>query len=147
MSLPATDAVRAWINARRDLTGEGNPLALGAYLTQQRSPAAGAYAVLARQETGTGGTLTAEPSPALAIARVHAMVYAGTETAAETAAAALRTAWEELTGCPEPCGDTGTFVLVTDNHTGPLYVPMPGEGGEQFCFQVGADFVLAAKEE
>jgi hypothetical protein len=145
MSMAATDAIRAWINTRRDLTGEGNPLTLGAYLTQQRSPAAGAYAVLARQETGLAA-LTAEPSPALAVARLHAMVYAGTETAAETAAAALRTAFEELTGCPEPCGDTGVLVLVADNHTGPLFVPMPGEGGEQYCFQVGADFVLASQE-
>lgn len=77
---------------------------------------------------------------AVTTARIQAMVFAGTGEASENAASALRSAFEELTGCPERCGDTGVLVLCADNHNGPFLV---AGTSEQFCFQVGADFLLA----
>jgi hypothetical protein len=55
---------------------------------------------------------------------------------------ALRNAFERLSGCPEPCGDTGYMVLVSENWIGPIDVPHVGNDGEQYAFQVGADFLL-----
>lgn len=141
MSVAAQLAIREWINARTDLVGEGLPLEGGAYLREQRSPAYGAYAVILRTSEGVT-SVVAEAAAELGIARVQFLVYAGTEVKAELAAAALRKAFETLTGCPEPCGTTGVMVLVADNYLGPLFVPHVGDTGEEFCFQVNADFVL-----
>ena len=139
MSVAAENAVRSWINSR-PIVGDGQPLALGAYLANQRSPDSGAYAVVLRNPEGGGRPMVAEDS-ALSVARMQAMVFAGTIEAAEAAAAALRSEIETLTGVPEPCGDTGVLVLVADNLNGPFAVPGTGE---QYCFQVGADFVLTS---
>lgn len=139
MSVAAEAAVRAWINAR-PITAAGQPLANGAYFRDQRSPAGGAYAVIARgPDPGPG--IVAEDS-AVTRARIQAYVYAGTVEAAESAASALRGEFETLTGVPEPCGDTGVLVLVADNHTGPVFVPQPADTGENYCFQVGTDLLL-----
>lgn len=144
MALSAETAIRAWINSRPGLTGQGNPLRHGAFLNgrQPRSPAYGAYALLVR-EAGVAGQVVAEASD-LAVARVTAHVFAGTIEAAEAACNAVANAFQSLTGCPERCGDTGVTVLVADNHTDPGYVPMPGSGGEQHCFTTSSTFMLTA---
>jgi hypothetical protein len=142
MATAAESAIRAWINARPGLTGDGNPLSRGAFLNgrQPRSPAHGAYALLLR-EPGTNAAMTAEPGGP-SVARITAHVYAGTIEASELAATALANAFASLSGAPEPCGTTGVIVLAAGNFAEPGYVPMPGEGGEQHLFTTGADFVL-----
>ena len=140
MSIAVESALRAWINAQPILADEDFPAWRGAYLREQASPADGAYAVIARNPEGVT-SVVAEDS-AITTARIQAVVYAGTEDAAERAAAALRTAFESLTGCPQPCGDTGVTVLVADNHYGPMFQPVPPAGSEIYSFQVGADFLL-----
>jgi hypothetical protein len=142
MAVAAESAIRAWINARHDLTGPGNPLARGAFLQGSgfRSPADGAYCLLYSMP-GTRNSVVAEDANP-SVSRVSALVYAGTIEAAEAAAVALAEAWNSLNGCPEPCGDTGVTVMVTDNLTNPAYVAQPGSGGEQYCFQTSADFML-----
>jgi hypothetical protein len=140
MSVAALTAVLAWINARPDLT-TGN-LKRGAFIVDGgvRSPADGAYAELSRT-VAARTTLTAESSNP-SIARISALVYAGTVESAEAAAADLATAINSLRGCPERCGSTGVSILASDNVSEPMYVPQPADSGEQFCFQVAADFVL-----
>jgi hypothetical protein len=145
VAVSASTAIRDWINARPGLTGKGNPLARGAYLDGEaiRSPAHGAYALIVR-DPGVSATATAEDY-AVSLARITAHVKAGTIQSAETAAGALCDAFQALTGCPEPCGDTGVMVLVADNFAEPGYVPMPGTGGEQHEFTCGATFMLTAR--
>lgn len=146
MSLPAAQAICAWINTREGLTGNGNPLTHGAYLagTAFRSPASGAYALLYREPgTGTGGSTGAVAEDAdPSFARITAHVYAGTIEAAEHAAGALSGAWQDLNGLPEPCGDTGVIVMVADLFSEPGYVPMPGAGGEQHMFTTSCTVLL-----
>jgi hypothetical protein len=142
--LAAEAAIRAWINdpATGLLDGQGGgPLARGAYLRSQRSPADGAYCVLATT-WGEEGPV-AEPSPALALTRVVFRVYAGTEEAAERAAAALAGAIAGLTGAPRRCGQTSTWIRGHDQMTGPIFVPAGADSGEQFCFQVSCQLLLA----
>jgi hypothetical protein len=141
MAIAAQDAIRAWINARADLVGEGLPLNRGAYLREQRSPADGAYTVLSRGSEGIG-SVVAEGGDGIGTARMQFLVYAGTETASEAAAAALREAFETLQGCPEPCGSTGVTVRVAYNHLGPILIPVAPDAGEIYCHQVNADFLL-----
>jgi molybdopterin biosynthesis enzyme len=124
------------VNSRADLVGPGNPLPVGAYLHTERSPADGGYAVIS-----AGPSLVAE-DPAIATARVTALVYAGTQEAAENAAVALGNAVRTLTGAPQPCGDTGVMILVHDNMTEPADMPVPPDGGEAWCQVLSADFVL-----
>lgn len=138
MSIPAETAIRDWINARAGLTGEGMPLEMGAFLRQQRSPETGAYVVVWRQSEGVSD-LVAEES-LVSVARMQFLVFAGTEDASEKGAAALRTAFETLSGCPEPCGKSGHTVVTSDNLVGPFFVDNPA--GEPYCFQVNGDFVL-----
>lgn len=138
MNFSAEAAVRAWINGRADLLGDGNPLPLGAFLRDQRSPENGAYAVVSRSPEGAVRAPVAEDA-AFTTARMQVLVFAGTEESAEIAAKAVRAAFETLNGCPEPCGGTGVTVRVADNHNGPFYVPGTTE---PYCFQVGADFLL-----
>jgi hypothetical protein len=138
-------AVRAWLNdpATGLTDGEGGgPLPRGAYLRSQRSPADGAYCVLATS-WGEEGPV-AEPAPALQMTRVTFRVFAGTEEYAEQAATALASAVAALTGVPVRCGDTGTWIRGHDQLTGPLFVPAGPDAGEQFCFQVSAQLLLAA---
>jgi len=143
MSVPVETALRAWINARTStLVGPGNPLSNGAFLRDQRSPADGAYAMVERSAESPA-TVVAEDGW-FTNARLNCMVMAGTQQSAEAAAAALRSAFETLTGMPEWCGATGIRVLVADNHLGPVNLPQPPDSGELFTFQVSADFVLAA---
>ncbi len=143
MAVAAETAIAAWINARKELTGRGKPLANGAYLYGQavRSPAAGGYALLIREPGANGGVVAEDSDPC--IARVTAHCYAGTIQAAAKAATALANAFQDLNGCPEPCGATGIRVLVADNFTEPGYVPMPASGGELHMFTTSADFMLA----
>jgi len=148
MSLPAAQAIQAWVNARKDLVGRNRPLSRGAYLMGDpvRSPAHGAYALLFREPgTGAGGTsgIVAEDNDP-SFARVTAHVYAGTIAAAEKAACALSNAWQDLNGCPEPCGGTGITVMVADDFSEPGYTPMPGSGGELHMFTTSATFLLRA---
>lgn len=139
MSSAAEVAIRAWLNAR-PIVGDGQLLARGAYLREQRSPADGAYAVLTRTVEQPGG-LVAEDG-VVSRARLIATVYAGTEEASEAAACAVRNEFEKLTGCPEQCGATGVTVFVAANHIGPVFVPVAPDSGEIYAFQVTADFVL-----
>ena len=135
--------MRAWLNGRADLVGNGGPLAGGAYLRSQRSPASGAYAVMVRQAANATRLVAEDTDPS--VARVQALCYAGTAPLAEQAASGVANAWMSLTGIPEPCGDSGVTVLVSDNLTGPSAVPLPADSGEAYCFQVGADFVLRSE--
>lgn len=139
----AESAVRAWVNSREDLIGtQGTPgpLARGAYLIQQRSPADGAYAVLSRQ-AGDAEPLVAEPS-LFDQARIMTVIRAGTVEAAEAAANAYVNAVKSLTGAPVTCGDTGVIVRAHANLAGPQFVPQPADSGEQYAFLVAADFIL-----
>jgi hypothetical protein len=138
MSVPAEQAVRAWINGLPNLVGDGNPLSRGAYTLSQRSPGDGAYGIVARNPEGVPTGLVAEDSD-VTVARIQVQVFAGTTEAAEDAAGALRDEIDRLNGRPEKCGDQPYLVLVTDTRNGPFYVP---GSHEEFCFQVGADFVL-----
>jgi hypothetical protein len=140
VSVPAEQAVRAWINGLPNLVGEGHPLSRGAYTLSQRSPADGAYGIVARNPEGQPSGVVVEDSE-VTVARVQVQVFAGTTEAAEDAAGALRDEIDRLNGRPEPCGAGPWLVLVTDNRNGPFYVPGVNE---EFCFQVGADFVLTA---
>lgn len=135
-------AVKAWINSRADLVGQGNPLPLGAYLEEVRSPADGAYALVERQPA-TGEANPAEGSP-LTTVRTVLSCYAGTHDAAELAATALLGAIQECQGNPVPVTDPdGSAVLrVTDKYIGPVNKPA-GAGEETYCFWVGADFIFS----
>jgi hypothetical protein len=139
--IAAQQAMRDWVNGKTDLVGEGNPLALGAFLRMQRSPADGAYAVLARNAGAPGAV--AEPSPDLCTAGIVFQVYSPSETTAEAAAAALMSEIETLTGSPQACGDSDVWALVHDQATGPVALPQPADGGEPYCFQLSAQFTLA----
>lgn len=143
--IAAEAAIRAWVNGQPSLVGPGKPLSRGAYLRHQRSPADGSYAVLWRMSGAGSGEIVGEPAPELATARIQAQIFGGTEEFAEAAAAAYATAVEGLSGAPQRCGATGVTVLVAGNTSGPMFVPMPADGGEQYCFQFDADFVLAAQ--
>ena len=138
--IAAEEAVRAWVNTYPGLAGAGNPLAMGAFLRSQRSPASGAYAVLTSLPA-QGAAAVAEDG-AVSTVRVGALVYAGTVEAAEAAAAAYTSAVESLTGKPAPMGDSGVVCLVSDNVEGPAYIEQPADSGEEHCFSVNADFVL-----
>jgi hypothetical protein len=142
MAVAAETAIAAWINARHELTGKGNPLPHGAHLYGQpfRSPASGAYALLIKEPGVAGGVVAEDSNPS--IARVTAHCYAGTIQAASAAATALCNAFQDLNGCPEPCGATGIRVLVADDFTEPGYVPMPASGGELHMFTTSANFML-----
>jgi hypothetical protein len=144
MAVAAETAVRAWINAQGDLTASGGPLPAGAFLVKPRSPAAGGYALLTRNQTTTKTVIAEADNPSMA--RVSASVFAGTIEAAEAGAVALASAYQTLQGMPEPMGDSGITCLVTDNVTGPSFVPQPPDSGEQYCFMVVADFMLLAEE-
>jgi hypothetical protein len=139
--LAAETAIRSWVNSKPGLVGPGNPLAGGAFLRQQRSPADGAYAVLAR--AGGSSDMVAEQDPNLCAAVIIAQIYSPAEDAAERAAAALMTEIEQLTGCPEPAGDSGLTILVADKTLGPTFIPQPPDSGEPYCFQIQAEFTLA----
>ncbi len=139
--MAAETAVREWVNSKPGLVGAGSPLGMGAFLRGQASPGDGAYAIVHR--AGGSSDLVAEQDSNLALASIVFQVYSPTEDVAERAAAALATAIEQLTGSPEPCGQTGVTVLVSDRLQGPVHVPQPADSGEPYCFQVGADFTLA----
>lgn len=139
--IAAEAALRAWVNAKPYLVGQGRPLAGGAFLRQQRSPSDGAYAVVVR---ATGSSqVVAETDGGLCTAVVVFQTYSPSEETSETACAAIATAIEELTGLPQPCGTTGVRVLVHDKLTGPVFVPTPATTGEPYSFQVSAEFMLA----
>lgn len=146
MTAPASQALRAWINGRRDLTdGQGGgPLSLGAFPVQIESPGDGSYATV--QAVPTARTQVIAEDDRISTHRGSFMVYAGTIEAAENAAVALANAIRSLRGAPEPCGDAaGTTLLVHDNLTEPAEVPMPGVGGEQYAYNVSADFVMLSQ--
>lgn len=143
MSLPAEQAVRAWANGRTDLVGNGSPVSGGFYLLQQRSPASGQYAVLARQSVATPDVV-AENDGGLDQARISTICYGGTQETAEAAAVAYANAVLSLSGRAVPCPGVPVTILASANLSGPMYVPMPADGGEQYAFEVGADFLLSA---
>ncbi len=143
MSATAEVAVRAWINARTDLTGTPaapGPLANGAFLRSQRSPAGGAYAVLNSAPPRSGAQGVVAEDGTVSVSRIIALIFGGTVEAAELAAVAYANAVRSLKGSPEPMGTSGVVCLVTDNLLGPAFVPTPTT--EQWCFSVDADFVL-----
>lgn len=140
MSVAAETAVRDWTNSLTGtLVGTGKPLANGAYLISQRSPASGSYVIVARQAGS-------EPAPVAEgtvfdRATILAEFRAGTHQAAELAAAAWASAVEALTGRPVPMGDDVT-CLCSDNLSGPHFIEPAPDRGEQYAFQVTADFLL-----
>src|SRR5260370_91847 len=111
--IAADTAIRAWVNGKTGLTGAGNPLANGAFTRAQRSPASGCYVVLGR--TGGSSDTVAEQDTNMSLVPMGFTVYGGTAETAEIAAAALASAIENLTGNPEPCGQAGVRVLVSDH--------------------------------
>ncbi len=139
--IPAETAVRAWGNSKTSLVGPGNPLSNGIFLREQRSPADGQYAIVARAQGSSD--LVAEQDTNLCAAMMAFTVYGGTEGTAEAAAAALASEIEQLTGRPEPCGGTGVTVLVADKLAGPVHMPAAPDAGELYCFTVQAEFTLA----
>ena len=104
--LAAEAAIREWVNADPGLVPQngdpdsGAPICRGAYLRTQRSPADGAYLVISRALPGGNEAGVAEVTPALGLARITAQAYAGTEEAAEEAAAAYARAVAACTGVP-----------------------------------------------
>jgi hypothetical protein len=87
VSVTAEQAWAAWVNAQGSLVGEGNPLAGGAYLgSQVRSPSYGAYAVGSRLSQAVPGVVAEDQ--AVDVARISALIYAGTVESAEAAAVA-----------------------------------------------------------
>jgi hypothetical protein len=148
--IAAESAIRAWVNADRSMVpppGAENPdawpVSRGAYLRTQRSPADGAYVVISRALPGGSEAAVAEPAEELGTARIITQAYAGTEEAAEIAATAYANAVTRLTGVPAPCGDTGIRILSHAQLAGPAFIPAAPTTGEQFCFQVTAEFLLA----
>jgi hypothetical protein len=141
VAVAAEAAIRAWINSHPALTGKGRPLPRGCFEGREiRSPAHGAYALLYRDPGVTGQVCAEDAGPSRC--RVTAHVFAGRVDVAETAAVALANAWAELTGSPQPCGETGVLVLVADNVADPGFVPPQAAGGEVYEFTTGADFIL-----
>jgi hypothetical protein len=144
VSIAAEQAWAAWVNAHPGLVGPGNPLAGGAYLgAQVRSPANGAYAVGSRLSQAVPAVVAEDGS--VDVARITALIYGGTVGSAEAAATAYANAVLALTGAPVLMGDSGVKCLASDNLSGPMYVEQPSGGGEQFTFEVAADFVMAAQ--
>jgi hypothetical protein len=135
-------ALRAWLNGRSDLVGLGRPLADGAFTIEQASPSDGAYAVLASLNPQIRQVFAEDQS--IITVRISFNVFAGTRESAGNAAAALRCGIDSLRGCPEACGDYPAWVHVSDNVVGPMFIPPQPGGGEEFCFNVSADFVLEA---
>ncbi len=146
MSVTSEQAVRAWVNSRQELLGTQQapgPLAMGAFLRNQASPASGAYAVLAAAPPRSGAQSVVAEDGRISMARIIALVYAGTTEAAELAAVAYANAVRELKGNPVQMGSTGVTCLVTDNLLGPAFQPTgPAGTAEQFCYSVDADFML-----
>ena len=132
----AVAAVRVWINGLTTLVGPGRPLALGAHRTRLRSPGQGAYALIYRVG-GISDLIAEEPVDR---ARVGALIYAGTDEAAETAAVAYANTVEGLSGTPAVMGDA--TCLVADDITGPLLVDHSNTDLDQFVYSVDADFYL-----
>lgn len=143
MAIAAQEVIRAWVNSNPDLVGAPpgtGPLARGAYLWEQASPAEGAYARLQRM-TLAPALPAAEPGP-FDVARISALIYGGKQSSAELAAAAYATAVRDLAGLPVRVPETRVSILVAAGLTGPSYVPQPPDTGELYCFQVLADFTL-----
>jgi hypothetical protein len=146
----AEEAIRAWVNSNPALVPQngdpdsGLPISRGAYLRSQRSPADGPYLVIERAMPGGAEPPgVCEPAPELGTARIIARTYAGTEQASEAAATAYYNAVASAVGDPQPCGDTGTWVLSHDSLAGPAFISQGPTGGENYCFQVVAEFLLA----
>jgi hypothetical protein len=136
----AEGAVRAWLNARADLVGQGKPIQLGAHLTRLRSPGRGAYAYLLR--VGGLPALTAERP--VDQARISVTLYAPTKETAALAATAYASALHVLSlgGPPVPMGPNA-LCRVVDNITGPTAVDDHLSQREQHRYVVDADFFLA----
>jgi hypothetical protein len=134
--------VRDWVNADSRLVGTGvddsAPLNAGAFTLAQRSPAFGAYAVITRDPAAQVAGPFAEDSTILGV-RMAFDCYAGTIDKAEAAAAAVTDKLLALNGCPEPLAGSGLLVLVSDNVTGPVWVPQPPDSGETYCFTTSGD--------
>lgn len=131
----ATAAVRAWVNSL-PIVGQGQPLALGAFVEPPRSPGAGAYALLSR--VGRAADLVAEET--VDSPRISATILAGTLQAAAVAATAYANAIDSLRGVPAVMGDA--TCLIVDNIAGPLYVDLRRSTQDQYQFLVDADFYL-----
>jgi hypothetical protein len=136
MAVDAEAAVKAWLNARLDLVGQGRPIPLGAHLGRLRSPGRGAYAHLLR--VGGSPSLTAE-SP-VDRARVSATLYGTTKETACAAALAYATALERLDGIPTAMGPL--VCATVDNITGPTALDDHESAREQYRYVVDADFYL-----
>jgi hypothetical protein len=140
MVVDAEAAVRAWLNARDDLVGPGNPIQVGAHLNRLRSPGRGAYAYLLR--VGGVPALTAETP--LDQARISATLYAPTKEVAAIAATAYARALHVLSlgGPPVPMGPEAVCHVV-DNIAGPTAIDDHESNREQYRYVVDADFYLA----
>lgn len=134
----AITAVLKWVNAHPTLTGRGKPLDRGAFRTvPTRSPATGCYVLLYRLD-GSDALIAEEPADR---ARVAGVVYGPDDEAAERAATAYANAVAALSGRPVAMGDAAT-CLVADDVVGPQLIDNRAGTGEQYAYQVDADFYL-----
>lgn len=129
----AEGAVRDWINSVSGLTGQGNPISLGAHLKLLRSPAAGSYVRLLLLTSSP--ELTAE-NP-VGRARISGTVYGGTKEAASKAATAYANALASLNGVRTPMGNV--ICLVADNIVGPQAINDQETDKNQYRYLVDAD--------
>lgn len=130
----AEGAVKEWVNSVPGLTGQGNPLSLGAHLKLLRSPASGSYIHLLLL-TGSP-ELTAE-NP-VGRARIAGVIYGGTKEAASKGAVAYANKLTTLNGARTPMG-ANAVCLVADNITGPQAIDDQSTDKNQYRYQVDAD--------
>lgn len=134
----AEGAVRAWLNGLLELVGPGNPIALGAFEEDPlRSPASGAYVLLAR----VGGTSALTAEAPVDRARISGQVYGETKQVAKLAAYAYANALAGLDGTPTPMGEHA-ICKVVDSIAGPSYVDDHATTRERHRYLVDADFYL-----
>lgn len=129
--------VRAWINSQTaTLIGVGKPLQLGAHLAKPRplrSPSKGAIAYLSNLPGSESPDL---PEAPMQRARISAQIYASTQEAVDTAAAAYMNA---LIGLRNPPGGVSPVLRFVTDIAGPNEVP----DGDWPRVVVDADFWIS----
>lgn len=119
----ALAAMKAWINSRTALVGQGKPLQMGAHLKYLMGGEPAVYAFLEEQLTTRSDDAPENPDM---WAAMSAQIYGGTREAVSTAATALA---EELSSNLQGAGQivgTGSadvLVMVVDDIQGPSWFP------------------------
>jgi len=133
----AEGALRDWINSVSGLTGQGNPISLGAHLKPLRSPASGSYVRLLLLTSSP--ELTAERP--IGRARVSGTIIGGTKEAASKAATAYANQLASLKGEPVLMGSC--LCLIADNIVGPQAINDQDTDKNQYRYLVDADLYFA----